>query len=132
MLQSVELRDRLNAAIVRISSLENDRDNMYQMADKKIEKEAIARDVLIRKTIDKQERAQLESMKAKVEAAKLAERVTKLESDLKSREKQITGLTHERNELLQKSLKLEKRVENLKRRFSLKNTNPMTNQASGS
>ena len=113
LLQNVELRARLKAAVQRIAFLESDRENIYRVVDEKIEKEAIARDLLIHKTKQKQEQAHLEAMNAKIEASKLTECVAELDALLKAKTKEFSDLTKEHHKVVQKLVKAEKNATQL-------------------
>ncbi len=81
--------------------------------DEKIEKEAIARDLLIHKTKQKQEQAHLEAMNAKIEASKLTECVAELDALLKAKTKEFSDLTKEHHKVVQKFVKAEKNATQL-------------------
>ena len=113
-LQNVELRSRLESAIQRISFLENERENVYRVVDEKIEKEAVARDLLIHKTKQNQERAQSEATSAKLKASKLEVRVELL-NQLKAKQNEFKKLSTEHHDIAQKLVMAEKNVANLKK-----------------
>ena len=108
LLQNVELRKQLQAAMKRIAYLEQERESVYRNVDIKIEKEAVARDSLIRKAKERLETAERESQGSKMHASKLNMRVMKLEDELLDAQTSLKSIIEEHEETNRKLIYLER------------------------